>query len=182
MKSYQFFGLVAASVVIRFLLFYSSFDFSDRIEFNTPTTSFKRLLEGLYFLKQKQSPYMGKTFIQPPLLLIPFQIMPSSFYPTFFIALDLLVAYIIYRVADISNVTTLQLFRNNNGPSNYKKYIPAVMAFVYLYNPVMILSCVSMSTSIFNNLVTASILLFMVKGNITLATGFVALGDRKSVV
>ncbi|KAG2385779.1 hypothetical protein C9374_002928 [Naegleria lovaniensis] len=203
--------ILILSVVIRGILFYYEFDKSleDEIHFSTPTTSFKRLKEGLFLSRIGQSPYSSSSFLQPPLTLAPFALadqLASTFsthhernlqlwmYRFIFIISDLVVAFFVYGIAKnselllqpfykrvttagTSNTTTNRASRNLPQENTPSQNLPIFLMSLYLLNPVMIGSCVSMSTIVFNNLSIAGAIYFATKSNIVSSTLFLAFGS-----
>lgn len=161
--------------------------------------------EGLFLSRIGQSPYSSSSFLQPPLTLAPFawaDQLTNTFttrnesyiqlwmYRSIFIISDLVVAFFIYGIAK-NSTTLLQPFHskvtlppktstNNssqNAPENTtSQNLPIFLMALYLLNPVMIGSCVSMSTIVFNNLSIAGAIYFATKSNIVSSTLFLALG------
>ncbi|KAL9656229.1 hypothetical protein ABK040_007844 [Willaertia magna] len=172
-------SVMILSFLIRFLLFYYEFDttLSNEIHFNTPTTSFKKLKEGLYFISIGLSPYSSVNYIQPPLLLLifmPLENLSIWFTKLFFILFDLFIGYFLYLLCKLTLKLKLIKQLNNNN-------LPFILMIVYLFNPIMICSCISMSTVIFNNFLIIGILFFTMKENIVMATLFLALGTYLTI-
>ncbi|CCE63866.1 hypothetical protein TPHA_0G00280 [Tetrapisispora phaffii CBS 4417] len=121
-----------------------TFGLDDLVEFSSPMTSYKSLLESFFILNHTSNNlYDGGLIHQQPLL-----IHVLSF---FYVDNNLLLLSIIYSIVDI--IIALQLihinmilFPNDTGS---KKYLPGVL---YLLNPICLLSNVSKSTIIFPNL------------------------------
>ncbi|KAL0482734.1 GPI-anchor transamidase subunit U [Acrasis kona] len=173
--------LGALAVSIRVTLFALEFDktFSNMVEFTTPTTSFKRLKEALHLTDLGMSPYSSSVFIQPPLTLLPFSLpkvyAPSQTYITeqlwpraLFILLDLLMAYLLCRIGALTY--KLKILDRIPTAESYYKNLQTLLPAVYLFNPVLIASCVSMSTVIFNNLAIAIMIYYALRNNVILST------------
>jgi phosphatidylinositol glycan class U len=177
------------SVFIRLVLFSLNFDqvFERMIEFSTPTTSFKRFSEGLHLLTLRLSPYSSTMFLQPPLLLLPFlpvYLTQSHAYfiwytRILYIALDLLITYLLFNIAKVHQQQKVNTTKEDN--VTFQKNLPHVIAALYLFNPVMIMSNVSLSTVIFNNAALAATVYFAMQGYLLYSTLFVAIATYLTV-
>ncbi|KAB5578447.1 GPI transamidase subunit PIG-U [Coniochaeta sp. 2T2.1] len=122
-----------------------------RVEVSTPVTSFKRLQEGLFLYNHNVSPYDGGVYHQAPLFLPLFSLLPSSVsFPVFtyllYIAVDLLSADALLKIADSGEAVSSRLFTS---PRREKRWSGLVIAAVYLFNPFTIATCLGRSTSVF---------------------------------
>lgn len=189
---------IIVSVFIRLILFSTGFDntFQRQVEFTTPTTSFRKLTEGLHLITLSLSPYSSSMFIQPPLILLPFIPFYGKnsfvwFSRTLYIALDLVIAYLLFQIAKMHRMNNLEkqnktqavtetaMTRTSSDKSGtigdglnlaFYSNLPHIIAALYLFNPAIICSCVSLSTVIFNNLALAGAVYFAMKGNIILCS------------
>lgn len=91
------------SIVLRLVLFYLAgavpATLLSRIEISTPLSSFKVLSEGLFLLRHNQPLYDGGSFVQAPLTLFIFRIIPPILVPLFFIGVDLVIATCLTKIA-----------------------------------------------------------------------------------
>ncbi|KAJ9148738.1 PIG-U-domain-containing protein [Coniochaeta hoffmannii] len=122
-----------------------------RVEVSTPVTSFKRLQEGLFLYNHNVSPYDGGVYHQAPLFLPLFSLLPSSAtFPIFtyllYVAVDLLSADALLKIADSGEAVSSRLFTS---PRREKRWSGFVIAAVYLFNPFTIATCLGRSTSVF---------------------------------
>jgi phosphatidylinositol glycan class U len=112
--------------------------FKDRVELTTPVSSFSRLNEGLYLYENGVGPYDGGIFHQSPLLLVFFSLLKErGAYNT--------VVAIVYTLADLwvayllSHIHTRLKGKGSN-----------VASYIHLFNPLVLMSTLSLSTSIFS--------------------------------
>jgi len=63
----------------------------------------------------------------------------------------------------------------------FRKNLPEITAFLYLFNPLTIFNCIGLSTISFNNLAVASSLYFALKGNQTLTSFTLAIATYLTV-
>ncbi|KAK4241838.1 phosphatidylinositol glycan anchor biosynthesis class U protein [Achaetomium macrosporum] len=122
-----------------------------RVEISTPVTSFKRLQEGLFLYNHNVSPYDGGVYHQAPLFLPLFSLLPSfSSFPIFtyllYIAVDLLSANALWRIADSGEAGSSALF---SSPRREKRWSGFVIAALFLFNPFTVATCIGRSTSVF---------------------------------
>ncbi|KAH8906019.1 PIG-U-domain-containing protein [Coniochaeta sp. PMI_546] len=148
-------GLYIGAAVLRLVLFTVFPGLPDlltgRVEISTPVTSFKRLQEGLFLYNHNVSPYDGGVYHQAPLFLPLFSLLPSSSsFPFFtyllYIAVDLLSANALFKIADSGEAVSSALFTS---PRREKRWSGFVIAAVYLFNPFTIATCLGRSTSVF---------------------------------
>ncbi|KAL1889903.1 hypothetical protein Sste5346_008630 [Sporothrix stenoceras] len=148
-------ALYAAAAAVRLALFTVFPGLPDlltgRVEISTPVTSFKRLQEGLFLYNHNVSPYDGGIYHQAPLLLPLFSLLPPASLPVFtyllYIAVDLLSADALLRIADSGEAGASALFKS---PRREKRWGGFVVAAVYLFNPFTIATCIGRSTSVFS--------------------------------
>ena len=158
--------------------------------------------EGLFLINVGQSPYSSSAFLQPPLVLLPFMVadkignqevfqnveeldVNSWLNRLIFITLDLSIAYLIFGISkNAVKFNLLQPFyAGKTQPREYttansKFDLPTLITSIYLLNPIMIGSCVSMSTVIFNNFAIAGSIYFATQFNIIASTLFLAMGTH----
>ncbi|KAH3666970.1 hypothetical protein OGAPHI_003420 [Ogataea philodendri] len=104
--------------------------------FSTPISSFRSLQEGIFLLSNSIDPYNGEIVHFPPLLLLVFS--KISQLDLVFAALDTLTGYLLVQI---------------NKKTNYSaKYSSWIIAAFYALNPLAILTTLSKSTTVINNL------------------------------
>ncbi|ETI26688.1 hypothetical protein G647_10348 [Cladophialophora carrionii CBS 160.54] len=165
-------AIYAGAALLRLLVFVAFPGITDflttRVEISTPISSFKRLQEGLFLYKHGLSPYDGGVFHQAPLLLVIFEIVPST---VIFTGLDILNAVSLHSIAD-----NLQL------PSpRFQKLDGSLIAAAYLSNPFTILSCLGRSTSLFTNAAIIQAVLHASSGDAIRAMLGLAIGTYLSM-
>ncbi|KAK5194848.1 hypothetical protein LTR99_009980 [Exophiala xenobiotica] len=165
-------AIYAGAVSLRLLVFYAFPHLPDflstQVEISTPISSFKRLQEGLFLYQNGLSPYDGGVYHQAPLLLVIFEILPST---VVFVGLDVLNAVALHTIAD-----SLRL------PSpRFSKLDGSLIAAAYLFNPFTILSCLGKSTSIFTSAAIIQAVLNAQSGNAMRAMFGLAIGTYLSM-
>ncbi|KAM7198265.1 GPI transamidase subunit PIG-U [Naviculisporaceae sp. PSN 640] len=148
-------GLFLGAAVLRLALFTLFPGLPDlltgRVEISTPVTSFKRLQEGLFLYNHNVSPYEGGVYHQAPLLLPLFSLLPNfATYPIFtyllYIAVDLLSAHALLKIADSGEAGSSTLFTS---PRRDKRWSGFVVAALFLFNPFTVATCIGRPTSVF---------------------------------
>ncbi|KAK4227564.1 phosphatidylinositol glycan anchor biosynthesis class U protein [Podospora fimiseda] len=148
-------GLYIGAAVLRLAIFTLLPGIPDlltgRVEISTPVTSFKRLQEGLFLYNHNVSPYDGGVYHQAPLFLPLFSLLPNaSSYPIFtyllYIAVDLLSAGALWKIADSGETVASALFTS---PRKEKRWNGFIIAAVFLFNPFTVATCIGRSTSVF---------------------------------
>ncbi|EDW37217.1 GL26132 [Drosophila persimilis] len=151
---------------------------SDRVEFATPLNSQKRMKEGIYLLDQGIDPYSGDLVHETPLVLKALSGLFLNFpqwLPLIYIMLDLLTGALLYNLSVRFVKQKLQkqrLERKNyakdteqlqyNDDDNYD--IPELVLIAYLFNPLTVLSCIGLTSTVLSNLFLALFLYFLTKG------------------
>ncbi|KAI8719450.1 hypothetical protein NCS52_00725700 [Fusarium sp. LHS14.1] len=150
-------SVYAGAALLRLALFLAFPGLPDlltsRVEISTPVTSFKRLQEGLFLYTNNVSPYDGGVFHQAPLLLPLFSLLPDvKVWPIFthllYIAVDLLSADALYKIANSGEAASSKLFTS---PRRANKFVGAAVAAAFLFNPYTIATCIGRSTGVFTN-------------------------------
>ncbi|KAK6369584.1 hypothetical protein LTS17_009490 [Exophiala oligosperma] len=165
-------GIYAGAVCLRLLVFFifpALPDFlSTQVEISTPVSSFKRLQEGLFLYQHGLSPYDGGVYHQAPLLLVIFEILPSTLV---FVALDVLNAVALQTIANNLRIPT----------PRFEKLDGRLIAAAYLFNPFTVLSCLGKSTSIFTSAAIIQAILNAQSGNAIRAMFGLAMGSYLSM-
>ncbi|KAH8335225.1 hypothetical protein KR067_004101 [Drosophila pandora] len=150
----------------------------NRVEFATPLNSHKRMQEGIFLLQNGIDPYQGDVVHETPLILSAlsglFRNFPQ-FLPVFYILLDIFTAALLYMMAqrfvrkkqdqqivegkEYAKDTTELQFSGSD-----KLDIPELVIVAYLFNPLTVLSCVGMTSTVFSNLFLAAFLYCLTKG------------------
>ncbi|XP_019424323.1 PREDICTED: phosphatidylinositol glycan anchor biosynthesis class U protein-like isoform X2 [Lupinus angustifolius] len=171
MKKVQWFWIsVLGSVILRFILFYSSknLNLSSRPEIATPLTSLRRLAEGYWLKQSSMSPYSGSMYHGSPLLLTllgPLTVTRIEGQPDHllcgfvFVIADVICAMLIratgetLQAAYSSRLKLLGLHHLSQN-SVFPEVLPSgdLAALVYLWNPFTIVACIGLSTSAIENL------------------------------
>ncbi|KAK0732577.1 GPI transamidase subunit PIG-U [Apiosordaria backusii] len=145
-------ALYAGAAVLRLAIFTLLPDLPDlltgRVEVSTPVTSFKRCL---FLYNHNVSPYDGGVYHQAPLFLLLFSLLPNALsYPIFtyllYIAIDLLSAGALWKIADSGEAGSSALF---SSPRRERRWSGFVIAAIFLFNPFTIATCLGRSTSVF---------------------------------
>ncbi|KIW17861.1 hypothetical protein PV08_05056 [Exophiala spinifera] len=165
-------GIYAGAICLRLLVVFAFPDLpnflSTQVEISTPVSSFKRLQEGLFLYQHGLSPYDGGVYHQAPLLLVIFEILPSTLV---FVSLDVLNAVALQTIADNLRIPTPR-FKDLDG---------SLIAAAYLFNPFTILSCLGKSTSIFTSAAIIQAILNAQSGNALRAMFGLAIGSYLSM-
>lgn len=149
-------SLYVAAAAVRIFLFIAFPRLPDlltgRVEISTPVTSFKRLQEGLFLYNHNVSPYDGGVYHQAPLLLPLFSLLPSVkvlpiFTDLLYIAVDLLSAHALYKIAESGEAGASARFQS---PRRDKRWSGFVIAASFLLNPFTIATCIGRSTTVFS--------------------------------
>ncbi|KAL9974384.1 hypothetical protein ACROYT_G011408 [Oculina patagonica] len=191
------FPLFCLAFASRLFLIYSPVKdwFINRIELSTPLTAWNRVQEGLSLVTHGVSPYSGDVVHETPLVLAVFlglQKMSELLFPLLFVVGDLLIGWLLYKLASLHSQMLLKeqtlntkSFAKSVEPILLKQEalndIPLLVSSIYLLNPYTIGSCVAHSTVMFTNLAITTALLFSLKGSILLSTLGVAVGSYHSL-
>ncbi|XP_028392160.1 phosphatidylinositol glycan anchor biosynthesis class U protein-like isoform X2 [Dendronephthya gigantea] len=196
--SLDFVFVLFSALVLRCLLFV--FDIHNwiytRIQFTTPITSWKRVLEGLSLLDYGISPYSGDTVHESPLVLAFFHMFPSEGsnirIPAIFVICDLLTGIVLYKSAQAH--CKILLSRQQCDMKNYAdkvdpillkpdnlENIPVLVFASYLLNPFTLATCVAQSTGLITNLSVSLGLYCSLVGSTSLSMFFIAFAAHKSL-
>ncbi|KAH8305417.1 hypothetical protein KR018_002822 [Drosophila ironensis] len=150
----------------------------NRVEFATPLNSHKRMQEGIFLLQHGIDPYQGDVVHETPLILSAlsglFRNFPQFLY-LFYILVDIFAAALLYLMARL--FAGLKLKQQTVERKEYAKDtaelqfnasdkldIPELVIVAYLFNPLTVLSCVGMTSTVFSNLFLAAFLYCLTKG------------------
>ncbi|EDW78127.1 uncharacterized protein Dwil_GK24175 [Drosophila willistoni] len=150
----------------------------DRVEFATPLNSYKRMQEGVFLLEHDIDPYSGDLVHESPLVLKGLSwifLNYASYLPLLYILLDLLTAGLLWIMSHwfvkhklqeqrlerkhYANDTEELQYHNED---NYD--IPELVLMAYLFNPLTIMSCIGLTSTVFSNIFLALFFFALVKG------------------
>nr|XP_058951570.1 phosphatidylinositol glycan anchor biosynthesis class U protein-like [Pocillopora verrucosa] len=190
-------SLFCLAFASRLFLIYSPVKdwFTNRIELSTPLTAWNRVQEGLSLINHGVSPYSGDVVHETPLVLAIFlglQQISEVLFPLLFVVGDLLVGWLLYKLASLhcqmllkEQALNLKSYAKSVEPILLEEEalhnVPLLVSSIYLLNPYSIGSCVAHSTVVFTNLAVGTALLFSLRGNILLSTLGVAAGTCHSL-
>ncbi|CAH1778134.1 unnamed protein product [Owenia fusiformis] len=182
--SAAFFIACALGLSVRLSLYKSSVCewMASRPEVITPSTSWNRVTEGMALRKMGVSPYDGDILHQTPLMMRFLERLSSTFGEKSihipFISCDILTAVVLHATARalIKYIMHNQPQKESELKLQTKDFrlTGLIVAVAYLFNPYTIATCLAKSTSVFDNLLLATALLFTVKGKRSMATLFIA--------
>lgn len=149
----------------------------ERVEVSTPINSYKRVQEGIYLYENGIDPYIGDVVHELPVVLVLlvriFGAM-SSFVPLFYMLVDLLTAMLLYKLA--KKFVRTKLFEQKMEALKFAAgtdelqmqtsdmdVIPRCVLLAYLFNPLAILSCAGLTSTVFSNFLLALTLYFLVQ-------------------
>lgn len=158
MNEWQIVGACFACRILVMIVFPSLQEQLDRtVEFSTPVSSFRSLEEGVYLLKHNLPLYDGGVVHHLPLMVALMSVLESvkELVPVLFAIMDSVIAF---QLIQIAKMHERQL-----------KMDPKIPGMLYAANPLVLLSCVSQSTSLFVNLGISTALLSSLKGNAMLS-------------
>ncbi|XP_016979671.1 phosphatidylinositol glycan anchor biosynthesis class U protein [Drosophila rhopaloa] len=150
----------------------------NRVEFATPLNSHKRMQEGIFLLQSGIDPYQGDLVHESPLILSAlsglFKNYPQ-FLPVFYIILDIFTAALLYTMSrrfvkqkqDQQNVERKEYAKDTEELQFScldKLDIPELVIVAYLFNPLTVMSCIGMTSTVISNLFLAFFLYCLVKG------------------
>ncbi|CEP01238.1 GPI transamidase subunit PIG-U [Plasmodiophora brassicae] len=148
---------------------------SNAVELVGPTTSYRRVQEALYLNARHLSIYDGDVFHQPPLVFELFSALESiglrALVPGVFIAIDVIIAVLFHEIARMNNTFNFPLtikVPNRAENMNSSSGMEYVVLLVYLFNPLTVLSCAAMSTSLLTHLFAVMSIYLAFRGRPTL--------------
>ncbi|XP_064539061.1 phosphatidylinositol glycan anchor biosynthesis class U protein [Drosophila montana] len=166
-----------------------------RVEFATPLNSFKRMQEGVFLLQQGVDPYRGDLVHETPLLLKALSgilIHYAQWLPLLYILLDLCTAALLYLMSRTFVGQKLQqqrLERKDYAKDteelqysvNDKYVISELVLVAYLFNPLTILSCIGLTSTVLSNLLLAMFLYGMIKRQLFVCVALLAFETVRSL-
>lgn len=147
------------AVFLRILAYIYCIDFlKKRPELSVPQNSFRRLIDGVYMLRDGVSPYDGDMIHCQPILLYLFTavIDHPNLLLIIFLSFDVVTSEILRMIAIV--------YLKNHGSSveNIER-IANLVSKCYMLNPIAVASCAIFSLSVVCNLITALFILAFVK-------------------
>ncbi|KAH8249700.1 hypothetical protein KR032_011517 [Drosophila birchii] len=176
----KFFKLLLLGGVVRFYFSRTPLAamIGNRVEFATPLNSHKRMQEGIFLLQSGIDPYQGDLVHETPLILSAlsglFQKYPHLL-PAFYIILDVFTAALLYlmsrrfvRQKQEKQTKEQKYYAKDTVELQFNdldKYdIPELVIVAYLFNPLTVMNCIGMTSTVISNLFLASFLYCLVKG------------------
>lgn len=150
----------------------------NRVEFATPLNSFKRLQEGVFLLQQGIDPYKGDLVHETPLLLKALSgilINYAQFLPLLYIILDLCTATLLYsmsrcfveRKMEEKRLGWLKDYHKDSAELQYSDKdtydISKMVLVAYLFNPLTVMSCIGLTSTVLSNLLLATYLYALIR-------------------
>lgn len=158
--------VIAAGTLLRLAVFEKVPSLSTILDqfvlFSTPINSYRSLNEGIFLLSNNMNPYTnGEILHHPPILLWTFNILKNSHID------DNFNVNFLYAIVDA--LICLQLIKINKLLNKEERFSSLKIACFYLFNPFTILTTLSKSTYLFNNLVVVSMLGSLMTNNFNFA-------------
>ncbi|CAD7000642.1 unnamed protein product [Ceratitis capitata] len=168
--------LVALGGVTRYYL--QNFHWiGERVEVSTPINSFKRVQEGVYLYENGIDPYLGDVVHELPVILVLLVRIfnsISNFVPLLYVLIDLMTATLLYKMAQqfVRSKLTEQKFESSEYAVGTEELqvqatdmnvVPRCVILAYLFNPLSLLSCAGLTSTVFSNFLIALTLYFLVK-------------------
>ncbi|CAK9299143.1 unnamed protein product [Gordionus sp. m RMFG-2023] len=134
-----------------------------------PYNSWRNFKEGIILHEYGIDPYDGDMFHENPIDLKLFSLLnrwiPNGI-PYIFIVIQIITSLIIYQNGKLM----INFQKNFNLKWVYTSNIPLNLMILYLYNPVNILDCALLNSSVFQHLIVCTILNFCLKGNLLVSS------------
>ncbi|XP_017467565.1 PREDICTED: phosphatidylinositol glycan anchor biosynthesis class U protein [Rhagoletis zephyria] len=167
--------LLVLGGIVRYYL-QSFHSIGERVEVSTPINSFKRVQEGIYLYENGIDPYAGDVVHELPVVLVLLVRIfgsVSNFMPLLYNVLDLLTATLLYKMAKkfVSSKLLEQReqkfeFARDTEELQFQKsdmdVVPRCVLLAYLFNPLSLLSCAGLTSTVFSNFLLALTLYFLV--------------------
>ncbi|XP_055838347.1 phosphatidylinositol glycan anchor biosynthesis class U protein [Episyrphus balteatus] len=197
MKNKKALGLLILGGTIRYILMTSKYSssISGRVEISTPLNSYKRVQEGVYLYKNQIDPYQGDMVHETPLVLLSLAWASSTIpllVPWIYIMIDLAAAFILYKMSTefINQMFAKQSrekgqYADETDELHLKLQdtidIPKFVFIAYLMNPLTILNCVGLSSTVFSNFFLALCFFFMAKHKLWPCLAILALETMRNL-
>uniref|UniRef100_A0AAF5PG11 GPI transamidase subunit PIG-U n=1 Tax=Wuchereria bancrofti TaxID=6293 RepID=A0AAF5PG11_WUCBA len=154
------------AVFLRILAYIYCIDFlKKRPELSVPQNSFRRLIDGIYMLRDGVSPYDGDMIHCQPILLYLFTALidhPNLLLITF-LSFDVVTSEILRMIAIV-------YLKNHGSSAENIERVADLVSKCYMLNPIAVASCAIFSLSVVCNLITALFILAFVKGSVLFST------------
>ncbi|EDW02927.1 phosphatidylinositol glycan anchor biosynthesis class U protein [Drosophila grimshawi] len=167
----------------------------NRVEFATPLNSFKRVQEGVFLLQQGIDPYRGDLVHETPLLLKALSgilLNYAQLLPILYILLDLCTGSLLYFLSRRFVEQKLQEQRLER--KDYAKdteelqysaddncNISELVLLAYLFNPLTIMSCIGLTSTVLSNLLLAMYLYAMIRRQLLVCLALLAFETVRSL-
>uniref|UniRef100_A0A0R3RU97 Phosphatidylinositol glycan anchor biosynthesis class U protein n=1 Tax=Elaeophora elaphi TaxID=1147741 RepID=A0A0R3RU97_9BILA len=150
------------AIFLRVVAYIYCIDFlKKRPELNVPHNSFRRLIDGIFMLRDGVSPYDGDVIHCQPILLYLFGALID--YPNLllimFLSFDIMTSEILRVIATIH-------MKNQGSSVEDVERIADLVSKCYMLNPVAVASCAIFSLSVLCNLITSLFILAFVKSSV----------------
>ncbi|KAH8410557.1 hypothetical protein KR009_001332 [Drosophila setifemur] len=178
--NWKFFKLLLLGGAVRFYFCRTSLaaTVGNRVEFATPLNSHKRLHEGIFLLENGIDPYLGDVVHETPLILSALSGLFRNFshlLALFYILLDIFTAAMLYLMArrfvvkkqEQQSVKRKEYAKDTvelQFSAGDKLDIPELVIMAYLFNPLTVMSCVGMTSTVISNLFLAGFFYCLTKG------------------
>jgi len=138
---------IFAGLIVRYALYFAGIGdlVANEVTLTSPVTSNLRLHEAIFLLSQGASPYAGRLFLQPPLVLLllqPLATAPRIVHFSALVLVDVLVAVAVYLIAKRHAISAKE-HSEEGGAMDILG--PSAAAAGYLLNPFVIGGCLAMS-------------------------------------
>lgn len=167
----------------------------DRVEISTPLNSFKRLQEGVHLYGNNIDPYQGDVVHEMPLLLAIWSnlfVWGVDWIPVIYVLTDCLTALLLFLISrDFVLSKLLQQESEKQSyaadshelqvqPSDFDA-IPRCVFYAYIYNPLLVLNCAGLTSTVFGNFFLALTLYCLSKRFLHGSLFFLAIETMRSM-
>ncbi|XP_052269507.1 phosphatidylinositol glycan anchor biosynthesis class U protein-like [Dreissena polymorpha] len=187
----------AAGIILRLSLFRTNLPdwFAERVEISNALTSWQKTLDGIALQDNDISPYRGDLFHETPIMLRVFSFVSkvlSSKMHYFFVFIDILSGLVLASMGKEFSRYLLQ--KQVNNVKNYAvgvekiilrkdhvDLIPLAIVATHFLNPYSVAVCLGKSTAVINNFFIFLTFMFMLKGNLLMCMGTIAMATYQSL-
>lgn len=151
-EKYAVIGCIVARLTVSLLFPSLQTQLDKSVELSTPMTSYRSLSEGVFLMRNGFPLYYGGVVHHPPLLVAFMSLLePECLVALLYALTDGLIAHQLICMA--------KCFPDLDTPT----WLPGAL---YALNPLVLLSCVSQSTTVFTNAFTSTAVLCALRGNL----------------
>ncbi|KAH8377563.1 hypothetical protein KR093_005964 [Drosophila rubida] len=167
----------------------------NRVEFATPLNSYKRMQEGVFLLQQGIDPYRGDLVHETPLVLKALSsilLNYAAFLPLLYVLCDLCTAALLYSMS--RSFVAQKLKQQNIESKDYDKDsvelqyserdhydISKMVLVAYLFNPLTIMSCIGLTSTVLSNFLLASFLCALIRRHLLICLVLLAFETVRSL-